>query len=217
MIKAVIFDMDGLLIDSEPAWTQTDRQLLGSYGKDYLPEDKSRFMGSGVKEFVRFLKKRFSLSEGEDKLLAERMQIFKALILNDLKLRPGARGLLEELRKRGYLLALATGNNHEMMDLILNELDLGKYFSARTSSDEVPHGKPAPDVFLESAKRLRIEPSECLVLEDAVNGVLAAKAAGMKAIAVCDQRYNRPELFTEADMVVGGLGEVTPELIAQFF
>lgn len=217
MIKAVIFDMDGLLIDTEPTWTLVDQRFLDGYGKTYLPIDKSRFMGSGVREFIKFIKKRFSLFENEEKLLSERMGIFQSLVNENLKLMPGAENLLQEFSKNGYLLAMATGNTRQMMDLMTENLKIRKYFNVTVSSDEVPHGKPAPDIFLEAARRLDIKPKECLVLEDAINGVVAAKAAGMRAIAVCDQRYNKPESFTEADMVVGSLKEINSELIKQLF
>ncbi|MDP3998890.1 MAG: HAD family phosphatase [bacterium] len=217
MIKAVIFDMDGLLIDTEPIWTLVDQRFLARYGKDYRPIDKSRFMGSGVREFIKFIKKKFAIDENEEKLLSERMEIFQSLVNEDLKLMSGAENLLQELSKNGYLVAMATGNTRQMMDLMTENLKIRKYFNVTVSSDEVPHGKPAPDIFLEAARRFDISPKECLVLEDAINGVVAAKAAGMRAIAVCDQRYNKPESFTEADMVVGSLKEITSELIRQLF
>lgn len=216
MIKAVIFDMDGLLVDSEAVWSMADREFLAHYGKEYRPTDKSRFMGSGVREFIKFIKKKFFLPGSETKLLSERMTIFGNLITKDLKLMPGAEDLVRQLSESGYLLAMATGNTRQMMDLITENLKIRKYFDATVSSDEVPRGKPAPDVFLEAARRLEVDPNECLVLEDAVNGVVAAKTAGMKAIAVCDQRYNKPESFTEADLVVGSLNEVNPESIKEF-
>lgn len=212
-VKAVIFDMDGLLVDSEPVWSLVDQEFLAHYGKTYRPLDKSRFMGSGVREFIKFMKKKFSLPGGEEKLLSERMAIFQSLITKDPKLMPGAEDLLGEFSKNGYLLAMATGNTRQMMDLMTEDLKIRKYFDVTVSSDEVPKGKPAPDVFLEAARRLKVKAGECLVLEDAINGVVAAKAAGMKAIAVYDQRYNRPESFTEADLVVGSLREISVEMI----
>lgn len=212
-VKAVIFDMDGLLIDSEPVWSLADRQFLAKYGKIYRPVDKSRFMGSGVKEFIKFVKKKFDLPKSEEKLFTQRIEIFESLVDTDLKLMPGAEGLLKDLSQNGYLMAMATGNTRQMMDLMTENLNIRKYFNITVSSDEVPNGKPAPDVFLEAARRLVVDPGECLVLEDAVNGIAAAKAAGMKAIAVCDQRYNRPESFTEADLVVGNLKEISIEMI----
>lgn len=217
MIKAVIFDMDGLLVDSEATWSTADREFLAHYGKTYRPIDKSRFMGSGVREFIKFIKKKFAIDGNEEKLLSERMGIFQRLVNKNLKLMPGAKNLLKELSKNGYPLAMATGNTRQMMDLMTENLKIRKYFNVTVSNDEVPHGKPAPDIFLEAARRLGVKPSQCVVLEDAVNGVLAAKAAGMRAIAVCDQRYNKPESFTEADMVVGSLKEVSSELIRQLF
>lgn len=217
MIKAVIFDMDGLLIDTEPIWTLADQMFLAGYGKTYRPTDKSRFMGSGVREFIFFIKKKFSLFENEEKLLSERMGIFQNLVNENLKLMPGAVNLLLELSNNGYLLAMATGNTRQVMDLMTENLKVRKYFSVTVSNDEVPRGKPAPDIFIEAARRLDISPKECLVLEDAINGIIAAKAAGMKAIAVCDQRYNKPESFTEADMVVGSLKEINSGLIKQLF
>lgn len=207
--------MDGLLIDSESVWSLADREFLAHYGKTYLPPDKSRFMGSGVRVFIKFLKKKFSLPGSEEKLLAERMAIFKKLIIKELKLMPGAEDLLSVLSRNGYLLAMATGNTRQMMDLITENLKIRKYFDVTVSSDEVPQGKPAPDTFLEAARRLGFSPSECLILEDAINGVLAARAAGMRVIAVCDQRYNKPESFTEADLVVGSLKEINIEMIEQ--
>src|SRR3989304_7741603 len=105
MIKAIIFDMDGLLVDSEPVWSLVDREFLAHYGKTYRPIDKSRFMGSGVREFIKFIKKKFSLPGSEEKLLAERMAIFQKLIIKELELMPGAEDLLSELSKNGYLLA----------------------------------------------------------------------------------------------------------------
>lgn len=185
MIQAVIFDLDGLLINSESIWQKTDKELLKRRGIVYQGIVRNKIRGLGQKEVMELFKMEFGVAQDTDTLISERRTIFYSLAKKGLKLLPGAREIIKELYKKDYALAIATGGHRkEKIKEILNQFGLSNYFSLLISSDEVVNGKPAPDVYLATAARLGVEPLNCLVLEDAVNGVLAAKNAGMKVFGV---------------------------------
>ncbi|MBI1982267.1 MAG: HAD family phosphatase [Candidatus Levybacteria bacterium] len=184
-IQAVIFDLDGLLIASEDLWRETDIELLKRREIDYDIKIRSRIRGLGQKEAIELYKKEFGVKGDIQTLIKERRAIFYSLAKNRLKLLSGAGKLTQELYNRGYSLAIATGGHtKKKIQEILTQFGLENYFLVLISSDEVENGKPAPDVYLASATRLGVQPLNCLVLEDAVNGVLAAKNAGMRVFGV---------------------------------
>lgn len=214
MIKAIIFDLDGLLIDSEPQWAQTDRVLLKELGvKNYHNELRMLMYGTGQRECAAIFIKHFRLKVGVEEFIRRRWEILYSLFSKNLGLMPGAKDLLIKLSQAGFKLALATGGHtKKKSEEILEKFSLKDFFEVIVSGLDVKHSKPAPDLFLLCAQELSVLPLECLVLEDAENGVVSAKAAGMKVIGVNPDSKIRQTL-KESDLVVESLKKITPQLI----
>lgn len=195
-IKAVIFDLDGLLIDSEPVWNEAYFKFIADKGLPDEPTISGQFRGMGIREIVRIWQEKYGLVGDVDELAKQyRETLYKLLLLpGKLKLMNGALDLLKKLKGK-YSLAIATsGHKDEMARKILRLLNVENHFDYVISGDDVANGKPAPDVYLASAKKLNQKLGNCLVLEDSVNGVLAGKAAGMRVIGVNADGKIREEL-----------------------
>lgn len=209
-ISAIIFDLDGLLIDSEPIWDRAYYVFLEQKGLKETDFSQST-NGMGLREFIEIWKKEGGLIGDTQELLEEFRSVFYKVLFEDenLRLLDGARDLLLNLRGK-YKLAVSTGGHKkEMIDKILNKLLILQFFGVVVSSDDVEHGKPYPDVNLEIAKKFGVDASNCLVFEDSVNGVLAAKAAGMRVIGVNRDEKIRQELAKAgADEVYASLKDV---------
>ncbi|HUQ84726.1 MAG TPA: HAD family phosphatase [Candidatus Limnocylindrales bacterium] len=209
-IKAVIFDLDGLLIDSEPYWTESIALLFKKQKKKFSIEYKRKAHGRGAREAIEVYKREAGLVGDTDELVAERRSILYKILLPNVSLMTGAAKIVESMHKKGLKLAIATGGYpKEKLVEILRKLQILDFFIIIVSSDEVKKGKPEPDVFLEAAKRLRVNPAECLVFEDAPSGVLAGKAAGMTVYAVNSDQSIQEELKKAgADSVFSSLAEI---------
>jgi len=195
MIKGIIFDLDGLLIDSEPYWREGDYLLAKKYGFPLTDEFRKQLMGRGIKECSEIFIKSFNLKESVDVLTKDRLDFLYQTLFEKLTSMPYSLEIIQKLKKQGYVLALATaGHAAETAKKILDQLSILGYFSQVVSGLEVKRSKPAPDIFLEAAKRMGLMPNECIVLEDAINGVMAGKAAGMKVIGVKEDEEIREEL-----------------------
>ncbi len=213
MIKAVIFDMDGVLVDTESFWSEADREFLKRRGINYRDEFKAEVMGRSLEATANFYKNKFNLKESTDRITEERLKILRGLYKEKLSPMPGALTLITNLHKNGYILALASGSPIGLINTVLKKLDLGKYFSAKISGESVKKGKPAPEIYLTTAKKIKIKPLNCLVIEDAPSGVSAAKKAGMYCVAVFDKRYSKKEDVIKADLIVESLREINSETI----
>ena len=220
MIKAVIFDMDGVMIDSEPLWEKAERILLARRGIDYNPTYRDKIVGLNQKDSGRLLKETFNLPETIEELLSERIDLIVRIYEEELELVPGIKSFLRELKENGFLIAMASSSPLRVINLVLNKFSLNEFFSVVVSGESVEFGKPAPDIYLFTAGKLgacpeqgrRIEPSECVVIEDSINGVKSAKSAGMHCIAIPDKRLSRNE-FQIADLVVDRLDEISVRVI----
>lgn len=211
MIKAVIFDLDGLLIDSETAvWPKSISEFLGNKGFTYTDTLNEKTRGSGHKETIKAFRKELGLKGNEKELIGEmRSYFYKNFLLNP-RLINGAKKLLNELSKKQYLLSIATGlgPRNKVVEM-LNALEIDRYFKAIITGDEVKRGKPNPEIYLSTAKELEVQSLNCLVLEDAVNGVLAGKRAGMKVFGVNKDEEIRKKLRKAgADKVFSSLLEI---------
>jgi len=201
---AIIFDMDGVLVDSEALGMEAMRRVMARQGVTYTEADNNEFLGSTTLEECRVLKARYRLGADESELTREYVEILVELSRERRRPMPGVPDVLVELRGAGYRMALASSAEPMVIDTNLRALGLGGFFAAVVSGTEVARGKPAPDIFLETAKRLGLAAPGCLVVEDSRNGLLAAKAAGMAcAVVPCASTCHQD--FREADHLLRAL------------
>jgi len=205
--RAVIFDMDGLLLDTEVLWDRAENELFRRHGDSWTFEDKLAVMGTSVEATARYYAQRLAqpIERGRE-LVAEMYELMKEELAKQVDARPGAVELVERLRELGTArLALASNSSREIVDTALAAAGLTETFEAIVTSDDVEHAKPAPDIYLLACRRLGVEPSEAVALEDTTTGVAAAKAAGIYTIAV--PQFAETDVAA-ADRVVASLEEL---------
>ena len=213
MLSAVIFDLDGVLADSEPWWSQIDAKLLAEYGVTYRGEYHRNVVGVSYRLAVEFYKKAFGLSAPVEKMMQRRGEVASESFANRVGLFPGVKEVLEELRKMKLNLAVATSSVSASARPFLDRHQLTGFFEVIVTGEEVERGKPAPDIYLCAAQQLRIPPKACLVVEDALPGIAAAGAAKMRVAAIPDRRFVDPAKYEkEADCVLNSLKEL-PALV----
>ena len=210
---AVIFDLDGVLADSEPWWNQIDAKLLAEYGVSYRGEYHRNVLGVSYRLAVEFYKNAFHISASVEELMRRRGEIATDFFANRVDLFPFAKTTLEQLREMKLPLAVATSSVSASARPLLDRTGIRSLFSVVITGDEVQQGKPHPDIYLRAAKKLGISPEACLVIEDSLAGIAAGKAANMRVAAIPDRRFVDPrEYEKEADYVLGSLSEI-PALI----
>jgi HAD superfamily hydrolase (TIGR01509 family) len=183
-VRAVIFDVDGTLVDSEESYFLADEALLGARGIPFSRDQKARYVGAGNRDMLADFKAKFRLAETVDQLVAAKNEIYLGLAERGMHVFPEMRRFLEGVRARGLPVAAASGSSPDVLRRILGATGLAPLLPVVVSAEEVARGKPAPDVFLEAARRLDVPPQACLVIEDARHGVEAAKRAFMPCVAV---------------------------------
>lgn len=214
MIKAVIFDMDGLIIDSEPIHSLSLEKVLLEYEKTPIYNETGLIHDVGTtgnKNYEKVMQKH-NLQEDLEIIREKRRKIFEDLINRKLTPKPGLLQLLEILKKENLKLAVASNRLINHIHIMLDNLGVKKYFEVIVGPNPQIKPKPAPDIFLQAAKELNITPNECLILEDSETGIIAGKAAGMKVIAVPNQ-YTKTHDFSKADKVVESLEEIDFKLL----
>lgn len=185
-IEAVLFDLDGTLVDSMWMWGAIDVEYLGRHGLT-LPKDLQKAIeGMSFSETAIYFKKRFSLPESLEEIKAEWIAMSKEKYAHKVSLKPGAREFLEYLKSHGYKTGIATSNGRELLNAVVEGQGLSPYFQCLMTSCEAGAGKPAPDVYLKVAEELNVDPKNCLVFEDTPAGVRAGKAAGAKVCSIFD-------------------------------
>ena len=213
MIEAVIFDLDGVLLDSEQVWDDAREQLAKERGGRWHEHAQRDMMGMSSLEWSRYMHDVVGLPEPPEEISREVVERMAKLYREHLPVVPGAREAVDRLAAR-WPLGLASSSNRELIDLALELLGVEHLFKATVSSEEAARGKPAPDVYLEAARRLGIEPTHAAAIEDSENGIRAAKAAGMRVIAIPNQHFPPAEdALTQADVLLRLLDELTPEVI----
>jgi HAD superfamily hydrolase (TIGR01509 family) len=213
VIEAVIFDLDGILIDSEHVWDEVRQELAKERGGRWSDSASRDMMGMSSIEWSRYMRDVVGLDEDPEEISAEVVRRLEERYHEELPIIPGSEEALELLAAR-WPLGLASSSNRELIDLVLAESGFGRFFRATVSSEEVPRGKPAPDVYVEAARRLGADPARCAAVEDSENGILAAKAAGMRTIAIPNPRYPPDEeALAAADAVLETLEELTPQIV----
>lgn len=210
MIEAVIFDLDGVLIDSEHVWDEVREQLAREQGGRWHERAQADMMGMSSTEWSRYMHDVIRLSESPEEINAEIVRRMEARYAEHLPLIDGAGAAVRRLAG-SFRLGLASSSNRPLIDAVLSAAGLDSLFEATVSSEEVGRGKPAPDVFLEGARRLGVVPERCAAVEDSVNGIRAAHAAGMRVIAIPNRRYPPPpEALVLANVILESLTELTP-------
>jgi HAD superfamily hydrolase (TIGR01509 family) len=214
VIEAVVFDMDGVLIESEEVWDAVRESYVRERGGRYDDEVQRAMMGMSSPEWSRYLHESAGVPDEPEAINAEVVRRMLDAYREHLPLVDGAVDAVRRLAER-YPLAVASSSNRPLIDTVLEVAGLKDYFRATVSSEEVPRGKPAPDVYVEAARRLGFEPERCAAVEDSHSGIRAAMAAGMRVVAIPNPSYPPdPEALAQADVVIRSLNELTPELIA---
>jgi 16S rRNA pseudouridine516 synthase len=210
---AVTFDLDGVLADSEPWWNQIDTKLLAEHGVSYRGEYHRNVLGVSYRIAVDFYKNAFQISASVEDLMRRRGEIATDFFAKHVGLFPFARTTLEELVEMKIPLAIATSSVRASAHPFLERTGIRTLFQVVVTGDEVQRGKPHPDIYLRTSNKLGIPPEACLVIEDALAGVAAAKAANMRVAAIPDTRFVDPrEYEEEADYVLDSLSDI-PDLI----
>lgn len=212
VLRAVIFDLDGVLVDSEPLQGQAWDRLLSRYGRALTPEVLSGLYGRRVMDAAEVAVAHYRLDVAPAALAAERDATFLEMLPGNLLVTPGALPLVQALHASGLALAVASSGTRRLVEAALETGGFMRYFDAVATGDEVPVGKPAPDVYLAAAKGLGVEPTYCAAVEDAPNGIASAKAAGMLCIAVPHALTAGLPGLDAADVQLASLDHVLPWL-----
>jgi HAD superfamily hydrolase (TIGR01509 family) len=213
LIQAVIFDLDGLLLDSESAWDGGRKGLVADYGLEWPSGASEAMLGMSAPEWTAYVHEQLGVPleppEISDRVVAEVLEGYA----QRLPLLPGADAAVARIAER-WPLGLASSSNKEVIDQVMRTSGWGRVFRAWVSSEEVARGKPSPDVFLEAARRLGVDPAAAAGIEDSHNGILAARAAGMRVIAIPNHEFPPgEEALAAADVILGSLDELTPAVV----
>ena len=213
MTEAVIFDLDGVLLDSEQVWDEAREQLAKERGGSWHENAQRDMMGMSSPEWSSYMHDEIGLPEPPEEISREVVERLTKLYREHLPVVPGACEAVERLAAR-WPLGLASSSNRELIDLALELLGVADLFQATVSSEEVPCGKPAPDVYLEAACKLGVGPDQAAAIEDSENGIRAARAAGMHVIAIPNPHFTpAEEALAQADVVLDSLAELTAEAV----
>ena len=215
MSQGVIFDMDGVLVDSAAAHHQSWQVLAARGGLDVSAERFRQVFGRPSRDIIQIIWGGSISEQQVGRLDAEKEAIYRELIAGRVPLMPGCCALLESLHAAGLALAVATSGPPENLDLVLREGGMAGYFAATVHGFDIQHGKPAPDCFLLAARRIGLPPACCVVVEDAPVGIQAAVAAGMSVVALCGTQPPEPLLEAGAACTVRSLDEIRPALITR--
>ena len=216
-VDAIIFDMDGLLVDSEPLWRIAEIETLSAVGVPITEEDAVQTTGLRTDEVVELWYARYPWPDPPRKEIEARIITrLIALVRERGKLMPGVIETLQAVSGAGYPLAIASSSSSEIITAVLDTLGIASYFQVAQSAEHEPYGKPHPGVYIEAARRLGVEPRQCLAFEDSPNGVIAAKAARMRCIAVPDPALADDHRLRAADLILPSLAEFRLGLLEQF-
>ncbi|MEU4572219.1 HAD family phosphatase [Nonomuraea sp. NPDC023979] len=212
-MKACVFDLDGVLVDSEPVWEEVRRAFVADHGGVWQDDTQSRLMGMSTGEWAAYLHE-LGVDLPPAEIARRVIEQMAARYRDGVPLMPGATEAVRRLAA-SVTLGLASSSPRALIDVVLDASGLTSCFTATVSTEEVARGKPAPDGYLEAARRLGVDPADCVAVEDSSNGLRSADAAGMRVIAVPHPRYPpAPDALALAWRVVDDLGSLTPGLLA---
>ena len=212
-IAAVVFDLDGVLLDSETAWVRVKKEFTEETGGHWKQDAQWDMLGMSSIEWSRYMHDELGVPLPPEQISSAVADRLAQQYRERLPLLPGAVEAVRSLA-RHWPLGLATSSNRNVIDLVLEKAGLADAFAATVSSEEVERGKPAPDVYLETARRLGVEPAECVAIEDSTNGIRSAHAAEMAVIAVPNRDFPPdPEALCLADLTLDSLDQLSPERV----
>ena len=213
-IEAVVFDLDGVLVDSEHVWDEIRETLARERGGRWHERAQADMMGMSSGEWSRYMHDVIGLADAPEDINAEVVERILARYRHELPLVDGAVEAVERLAP-DFHLAVASSSNRPVIDAVLDTAGLNELFEVTVSSEEVERGKPAPDVYVEAARRLGVAPELCAAVEDSANGIRSARAAGMRVIAIPNRRYPpADEALAAADVVLESLADLSRQVIA---
>lgn len=212
-VAAVVFDMDGVLVDSEHVWDAARRELVAETGGTWTDEATHAMLGMSSKEWPVYVRDALRVPLSADEINAEVVRRMRAHYDAALPLLPGAREAVARVAG-AFTLGLASSSNRELIDLVLGAAGLARHFKATVSSEEVAAGKPSPDVYLECVARLGADAAECVAIEDSTNGILSAATAGLAVIALPNPQFPpaRGAIARAADLITS-LDDLTVERV----
>jgi beta-phosphoglucomutase len=212
MIKGVLFDMDGVLVDSEPFICKAAIMMFSEIGLKVSPDDFRSFIGTGENRYIGGVAEKYGLAVDIEKVKARTYQIYETIIRGKLKPLSGACDFVNSCRDRGFKVAIATSADTVKMEVNLREIGMPvSLFHATITGLEVENKKPFPDIYIKAAEKIRLKPEECLVVEDAVSGIEAAKSAGCRSLAVTSS-FSK-SLLSAADWICESLSNVPEEAL----
>jgi HAD superfamily hydrolase (TIGR01509 family) len=214
LIDAVVFDMDGVIVDSEQVWDDVRQVYTRESGGTFTPEATRAMMGMSSPEWSRYMADSLGVPGTPDEINAA---IVERMLARYGERPPLISGAVDAVRRIGshWPLAVASSSNPELIDVVLRVAGIDSLFVTAVSSQEVERGKPAPDVYLEAARRLGVEPARCAAVEDSQAGIRSAKAAGMRVVAVPNPHFPPDDAALEqADIVLASIAELTVETVA---
>jgi HAD superfamily hydrolase (TIGR01509 family) len=214
-IQAVVFDLDGVIVDSEHVWDAAREALSRERGGGWHEDAQQDMMGMSSVEWSRYMHERLGLKDPPEEISAEVVRRLQATYREELPLIDGATEAVARLAGR-WPLGLASSSNREIIDLVLELSGLDQFFEATVSSEEVQRGKPSPDVYLEAARRLGADPAGSAAVEDSRSGILSASAAGMRVVAIPNKRFPPDEeALAAADVIIPSINELTPDAVEE--
>ncbi len=213
MVDAVVFDLDGVIVDSEPVWEQVRRRYVAAHGGRWQPDTQRRLMGMSTGEWAGYLSGELGVAGTPDKVAADVVAEMAARYADAVPLIPGAAGVVRALAAR-WPLGLASSSPPRLIEAALAAAGLAEAFAVTLSTERVARGKPAPDVYLQVAQRLGVAPGGCVAVEDSSNGVRSAAAAGMAVVAIPHGAYPLdPDARERVALVLDAVGDLTPEVV----
>jgi HAD superfamily hydrolase (TIGR01509 family) len=213
MPEAVLFDLDGVIVDSESAWAEAKHDLVDEAGGSWKPEATRAMLGMSSPEWSRYLRDELGVPLSLEEISAAVVATLERRYRESLPLIPGAVDAVRRIAE-GWQLGLASSSNREIIDLVLEHAGLTDAFAVTVSSEEVARGKPAPDVYLEAARRLGANPARCVAIEDSSNGLRSAAGAGTAVVAIPNREFPPdPDALALADVVLGSIEELTADVV----
>jgi HAD superfamily hydrolase (TIGR01509 family) len=185
-IKAVLFDLDGTLVDSMWVWKEIDITYLGNKGIPMPADLQKNIEGMSMRETAVYFQEQFHITDDLEIMMAEWVSMAFDTYAHRVNYKPGGEEFLKFLRTKGIKTGICTSNSPELLQVVADKLQMSSYIDCFLTANEVAHGKPSPDIYLEMAKRLQVAPADCLVFEDILPGIQAGQAAGMKVCTIDD-------------------------------